>query len=126
LKWGKLQHKSPSDSCDAEALTFNEGDVYSLAGHVSVAESAVAVKQSKAFIGVDTGLTHMAVTFLRPTVALFGSTCPYTYTDNANTHVLYKKLVCAPCKRKPTCNGTFDCMALIRPEEVFTTVKEYL
>ncbi|VEL95424.1 heptosyltransferase-1 [Alteromonas sp. 76-1] len=116
----------PSDSCDAEALTFNEDDVYSLAGHVSLAESAVAVKHSHAFIGVDTGLTHMAVSFLRPTVALFGSTCPYTYTDNANTHVLYKKLVCAPCKRKPTCNGTFDCMAFIRPEEVFTTVKEYL
>ncbi|MDP2536859.1 glycosyltransferase family 9 protein [Alteromonas stellipolaris] len=116
----------PSDSCDAESLTFNDSDVYSLAGHISLAESAVAVKQSKAFIGVDTGLTHMAVTFLRPTVALFGSTCPYTYTDNANTHVLYKSLVCAPCKRKPTCNGTFDCMASIRPEEVFTTVKEYL
>ena len=116
----------PSDSCEAESLTFNESDVYSLAGHVSLATSAVAVKQSKAFIGVDTGLTHMAVAYLRPTVALFGSTCPYTYTGNDNTHVLYKNVVCAPCKRKPTCKGAFNCMVLISPTDVFNKVKEYL
>ncbi|MDO6567787.1 glycosyltransferase family 9 protein [Alteromonas sp. 1_MG-2023] len=116
----------PTDSCDAQSLTFDTSDVYSLAGHATLSESAVAVKQSRAFIGVDTGLTHMAVAYVLPTIALFGSTCPYTYTDNDNTHVLYKDLACAPCKRKPSCNGAFDCMALISPEAVFNTVKEYL
>lgn len=116
----------PSDSPDAESLTVGSTNVYSSAGHFSLAESADAVRNCRAFVGVDTGLTHMATAYLRPTVALFGSTCPYTYTDNDNTHVLYKALSCSPCKRKPTCGGTFDCMTALLPQEVDLTLKDYL
>lgn len=116
----------PNDVNSANALTAHAPNVFSLAGHLSLAESACIVNTCIVFIGVDTGLTHMAIAYHRPTLALFGSTCPYTQTDNKQTHVLYKGLSCGPCKRKPTCHGKYDCMNTLTPSEVDSVLKEYL
>ena len=116
----------PGDVAKAEALTFECNGVISLAGKISLEESVSVLSLCDAFVGVDTGLTHLATSYKKPTVAIFGSTRPYTITDNAYTHVLFKDMPCAPCKRKPTCNGRFDCMALVTPEQVFNQLKSYI
>ena len=116
----------PGDAAKAEALTFECNGVISLAGKISLEESVCALSLCHAFVGVDTGLTHLATSYKKPTVAIFGSTRPYTKTDNAYTHVLFKDMACAPCKRKPTCNGRFDCMTLVTPEQVFNQLKPYI
>ncbi|MEM9383709.1 MAG: glycosyltransferase family 9 protein [Pseudomonadota bacterium] len=69
-------------------------------------------------IGVDTGLTHMSIALGRPTLALFGSTCPYVRTDPAPGAVLYDRLECSPCRRHPSCNGAFTCMRHHTPTRV--------
>ena len=61
-----------------------------------------------------------------PTVALFGSTCPYTETGRDNVRVIYHNLDCAPCKRRPTCDGAFTCMTGLLPSQALEAMEEVL
>ena len=94
------------------------GALTSLVGDTSLTQAAALIKHADLIIGVDTGLTHMGIAFKRPSISLFGSTCPYLDTTHDNAVVLYHKLDCSPCKRRPTCNGRFDCMRAITVNEV--------
>jgi heptosyltransferase-1 len=94
------------------------GTLTSLVGDTSLTQAAALIKHAALVIGVDTGLTHMGIAFKRPSISLFGSTCPYLDTTHDNAVVLYHKLDCSPCKRRPTCDGRFDCMRAITVNEV--------
>lgn len=76
------------------------------------------LEQARGVVGVDTGLTHAGIAFGRPTIALFGSTRPYAETGTPRARVLFHDLDCAPCRRRPTCGGRFDCMRLHTPDVV--------
>lgn len=116
----------PTDRCDAEQLAQSSRHCISVAGELSLTESAAAIEQCQALVGVDTGLTHMGMVYERPTIALFGSTRPYLTTQNPRARILYADLQCAPCKRRPTCNGRFDCMVAITPDNVFNALMDAL
>ena len=77
-------------------------------------------------VGVDTGLTHMGIAFATPTVAIFGSTCPYTNTGRTNARVIWLGLHCSPCKRRPTCGGAYTCLRDITPERVLDEAAKVL
>jgi heptosyltransferase-1 len=102
------------------------GDLLNQVGMTSLRQAAALIKHAQLTIGVDTGLTHMGIAFNRPTIALFGSTCPYLDTTHDNAIVLYHKLDCSPCKRNPTCNDRFDCMAAITVDEVLDQARRLL
>jgi len=68
----------------------------------------------------------MGIAHRTPSVLLFGSTCPYTDTTRANARVLYHRLPCSPCKRRPTCDGAFTCMREIRAREVLTAARQVI
>ena len=111
----------------AEAAKMLEGlTVENWVGTHPLGVSASLVSKAKAVIGVDTGLTHMGIAAGVPTVALFGSTCPYTETGRDNVRVIYHGLDCAPCKRRPTCAGAFNCMTGIQPSEALAALEEVL
>jgi len=103
-----------------------QGRVRAMTGLTTLEQSAAIVKSAHLVIGVDTGLTHMGIAFDRPTIAIFGATCPYLDTGTPNAVVLYEKLPCSPCKRSPTCQGDFRCMKLIDLERVLHTAREML
>ena len=108
-----------------EAVTLLEGlPVKNWVGKYPLGVSAGLVKHASAVIGVDTGLTHMGIAAGIPTVALFGSTCPYLETGRDNVRVIYHGLDCAPCKRSPTCAGQFDCMVGITADEALSALNE--
>ena len=110
-----------------EAGTLLEGlPVMNWVGTYPLGVSAGLVKRAAAVIGVDTGLTHMGIAAGIPTVALFGSTCPYRETGRDNVRVIYHGLECAPCKRSPTCAGRFDCMLGITADEALGAFNELL
>ncbi|MBR9791747.1 MAG: glycosyltransferase family 9 protein [Gammaproteobacteria bacterium] len=113
----------PSDKQSAEHLASGNPHCLNLAGSLSLTQSAAVIEQCAALLGVDTGLTHMGMVYQRPTVAIFGSTRPYTQTQNPHARILYADLSCAPCKRRPVCDGRFDCMQAITPGQVFTTLQ---
>lgn len=116
----------PGDKVDAQAMAVKYTHCVSLAGTLGITQSAAVIEQCQALIGVDTGLTHMGMVYKRPTVAIFGSTRPYTQTQNPDARILYADLSCAPCKRRPTCDGRFDCMQAVSPSAVFSTLKGLL
>jgi heptosyltransferase-1 len=106
----------PADTEAAERL-IADSSAQSFAGRASLTQSAALVSAASGLIGVDTGLTHMGIAFNTPTVALFGSTCPYTDATRSNAEVIYHGLECSPCRRNPTCDGRFDCMRGITADE---------
>lgn len=115
-------HTDIEDSLNLQRLT--KGSLFNLTGQTSLIESAAVIEKAALVIGVDTGLTHMGTAFERPTVALFGSTCPYLDTPSDKTVVIYNPLPCSPCRHKPTCDGQFTCMDSIHVEQVFEAIKQ--
>ena len=99
------------------------GRVIDLTGKTALEESAAVVEGASLVIGVDTGLTHMGVAFARPTVALFGATRPYLDAGTPNARVLYHPYPCSPCRRRPTCDPRFPCMAAIETDEVLQAAR---
>ncbi|MBT2969056.1 MAG: lipopolysaccharide heptosyltransferase [gamma proteobacterium symbiont of Ctena orbiculata] len=111
----------PGDRDSAAAIGDNgQARLVSLVGETSLRQAAAVIEQAKLIIGVDTGLTHMGIAMHRPTLCLFGSTRPYLDTTHENAAVIYHPRECSPCKRKPTCNGRFDCMREIKVAEVMS------
>jgi heptosyltransferase-1 len=107
----------PGDRAAGEQLAAIEG-VISFAGQTTLPEAAALISRSRGVIGVDTGLTHMGHAFRVPTLCLFGSTRPYLDPDNPRGKVIYLDKPCAPCRRHPTCGGSFHCMGDITPATV--------
>jgi lipopolysaccharide heptosyltransferase I len=117
----------PGDQEAAEAIIERTSiRLFNLVGKTNLRQAAALIKNASLLIGVDTGLTHMGTAFEIPTIALFGSTCPYLETDSNKTRIIYKNLECSPCRRKPTCDGDYTCMKLITAEEVIDTARELL
>ncbi len=114
----------PADVEAAARIEAAAAGVKNLAGRCRLGESAAVIKHASALVGVDTGLTHMGIAFDVPTVALFGSTCPYLDTTRDNAVVLYHRMACSPCRRNPTCEGDFTCMKRITVDEVVATLEE--
>lgn len=110
----------------ARLLRMAPGPIVSAAGETTLRQAAALIERARLLVGVDTGLMHMGTAFGIPTIALFGSTCPYLDADSPRTVVLYKALPCSPCKRRPTCGGAFTCMREITPDDVLATARRLL
>jgi heptosyltransferase I len=93
-------------------------NLFDFTGKTTLTQGAAIIKNSSLLIGVDTGLTHMGAAFDRPTVALFGATCPYLHTAGKKTRVIYNPIACSPCRRSPVCHGDFTCMKSITVNRV--------
>ena len=101
----------PGDAVAAARIAAAaEGAILNLAGKTSLREAAAILRGAGLALGVDTGLTHIAIAMRTPTLALFGSTRPYLDACSPSARILYEALPCSPCRRHPTCDGRFDCM----------------
>lgn len=112
----------PSDAQAAARMAAGAPGLINLVGRTKLPEAAALVRSAGLLVGVDTGLTHMGIAFSVPTVAIFGSTCPYTNTGRSNAGVIWLGLQCSPCKRRPTCGGAFTCLRDITPQRVLDEV----
>lgn len=120
------------DTCADIAQLIN-GSVFrsaarSLAGELTLLETASAFDLCTAVVTNDTGLMHIAVARKRPVVAVFGSTVeefgffPY---GEAVTVVERKGLPCRPCSpigRGSCPEGHFKCMQEIGAEQVLSAL----
>lgn len=116
----------PADREAAARIVAQTPTIIDLTGQTRLRESAAYIHGAALVIGVDTGLTHMGIAYGVPTLALFGSTCPYLDTMRPNARVLYHPLPCSPCRRRPTCGGEFTCMRDITLLEVITAADDVL
>jgi heptosyltransferase I len=95
-------------------------------GRTRIPEAVQLIADSRAVVGMDTGLTHIGIACDRPTVAIFGSTLPYRDGGRAPMAVEWLGLPCSPCKRRPTCGGAFTCLADLRPIQIEASLKRLL
>jgi len=117
----------PADRAAAGRIRALAGPgLVDLAGQTSLLQAAAMIDRCSLLVGVDTGLAHMGIAFGRPSLLLFGSTRPYTDTNQADARVLYHPLPCSPCRRKPTCNGEYGCMRAIEVSEALTAAHALL
>ncbi len=117
----------PRDREAAERMVdAADGVAVNLAGRTSLTEAAALIDRADLLVGVDTGLGHMGIALGTPSLLLFGSTCPYLETTRANARVLYHRLDCSPCKRRPTCGGAFTCMREIQVGEVLAAARDVI
>ncbi len=106
----------PADKLAAEKIAAKcQAEIHVFCGKTSLLEAAAVLEKTKITLGVDTGLTHMSIALHRPTLAIFGSTIPYSRTDNPLAFVSHSGRNCSPCRRNPTCKGRFDCMSDLTP-----------
>lgn len=125
--WRAVVLGGPGDRGRAEAITSAAGGAaIALAGRTSLTEAAAVIRGARVLVGVDTGLTHLGVATGTRTLALFGSTCPYLRAPEGRLQVVYLPRPCSPCRRRPTCDGRFDCMREISVDMVVARLGELL
>jgi len=97
-----------------------------LTGKTSVLDLAYLVKGASLFVGVDSGIMHLAAAFDIPVVGLFGPSDPaYVGPQNPRSIVIQKKdIPCVPCYLK----GCKDrpCMEKIEVSEVLEACERLL
>ncbi len=98
-----------------------------LVGKTEVKTLAAVLKRCDLLISGDSGPMHLATAVGTPCVALFGSTDPSVTGPFDNlSEAIYKDLSCSPCGNHPTCNGRYDCLREITPEEVVLATRRLL
>ena len=98
-----------------------------LVGRTDVKTLAAVLQRCDLLISADSGPMHLATAVGTPCVALFGSTDPrVTGPFDLLSETIYKGLPCAPCGNHPTCEGRYDCLRAITPEEVALTARGLL
>ncbi|NML25289.1 lipopolysaccharide heptosyltransferase II [Zoogloea dura] len=116
----------PADQQAAARIAAADPRIVNLAGQTRLPEAAAVIAHAALLIGVDTGLTHMGTALARPTVAIFGSTCPYQNTGRSTGSVIWLGMPCSPCRRRPTCGGKFTCLRDITPQRVLQQAQAML
>lgn len=104
--------------------------VRSLAGRLSLRETAELMAAAGVVVGNDSGLSHIAAAVGTPTVMLFGPTPDHSLgTMPPNVRVLRAGLPCEPCwfrDRFRACGKKIECLATLRVETVVREVSACL
>jgi len=102
----------------------------SLAGKVSLIESAAVVNNSRLLVAGDSGVLHMGLGLGKPTVSIFGPSNTEKWAPRGHKHiVIHRKLSCCPCAAFgiiPPCPIGAKCIQDISSDDVFTGVKKML
>ncbi len=116
----------PQDKFLTELVSVDPNRVYNFSGRLSLLESAALIERADLTVTNDTGLLHVAEQLGKPTIALMGP-AHFGRPSRISTTILEKTLPCRPCSKHgqgPCTNPNYQqCLTLITPEEVVTTVK---
>jgi len=92
--------------------------VIDLTGRLGLRALAALLMRAGLFVGIDSGVMHLASASDIPVVALFGPTDPfYVGPQNARSVVVSQDLDCMPCYLKRTCEDV-RCMRGLSMEKV--------
>jgi heptosyltransferase-2 len=94
-------------------------DVLDLTGRLSLRALTALLMKASLFVGIDSGVMHLASASDIPVVGLFGPTDPfYVRPQNRRSVVVSEGLECMPCYLKKTCEDA-RCMRQLGTEKVF-------
>jgi heptosyltransferase-1 len=93
-----------------------------LTGKTTLKQLAHIIKNARAFVGGDTGPTHLAAALATPVIALHGPTDTIRNGPYGSGHkALVTAQPCAGCWRR-SCPQGIDCLAGITVEAVYDAV----
>jgi heptosyltransferase-2 len=124
--------KEDRELCEEVKALAQSKNIYSLAGRLSLLQSAEMIRRCKVLLSNDSAPMHLAVAVGTPVIAIFGATIPgYGFAPRGPHDVVVETLglKCRPCSihggnKCPIM--TFDCMVAIHPEMVVQKVKLFL
>jgi ADP-heptose:LPS heptosyltransferase len=100
--------------------------VIDLAGKINLRELAAVLKKAKLFVGIDSGVMHMASALDIPTVGIFGPTDPfYVAPQNKQSLVVRQDLACSPCYLRSPC-GHRRCLEGLEADAVLEACRKVL
>lgn len=115
-------------------LAINEDRVVNMCGKTTLQESIQLIKNAKKVITHDTGMMHIAASFQKEIISIWGNTIPEFgmtpfYADGIvrNTIVQVENLSCRPCSKigfEKCPKGHFKCMMEIDEGKVVQALKE--
>jgi lipopolysaccharide heptosyltransferase II len=122
--------RDDKDQCENIAADIGQG-AFSLAGTLSLPESAALLRLSSLVIANDSGLMHLAQSQKAPVVGIYGPTTRELgfFPIEQNSTVVETSLPCRPCTPKGLnyCPKVhFRCMNDITPERVIEASLPYL
>ena len=110
--------------------------IFNACGKYNLFQSASIIKQSSAVISHDTGMMHIAASFQKKIISVWGNTVPefgmYPYMPNhhENNYIAeVKQLNCRPCSKigKKACPKThFKCMNEIDLNDISKHVEKFI
>jgi len=119
------------DQMLCEEIARQDGTAISVAGQLTIRQSAELLRRCHLLVSNDSAPVHMASAVGTPVVAIFGPTIPGFgfYLYGPKNKIVERDLSCRPCglhgsKKCPL--GTHQCMKDIQPEKVFQIVNTYL
>jgi heptosyltransferase-2 len=94
-----------------------------LRGRLDTAGLFGVIGVSAAVISMDSAVLHIAAAMRKPTVGIFGGV-DYRFRVRQEQPVvaMQAKMACCPCNKRETCEGTYDCIRAMRPEDVLEAV----
>ncbi|MBU2493703.1 MAG: glycosyltransferase family 9 protein [Bacteroidetes bacterium] len=108
-------------------LTDNK-DITIYAGSLKLCEIPLVIKTAGLFIGLDSGLTHIALKMNVPLIAIIGGGEHgrfFPYKESENVRYLYHQMDCFLCHWQCSKSEMF-CLTEIKPEKVINAVYEML
>jgi ADP-heptose:LPS heptosyltransferase len=109
-----------------EFLKGGVQQVVDLAGKINLRELAAVLKKAKLFVGIDSGVMHMASALDIPTVGIFGPTDPlYVAPQNKQSLVVRQDLACSPCYLRSPCYNRI-CLEDLDAEAVLGACRKVL
>jgi heptosyltransferase-2 len=106
--------------------TMIPNTVVDLSGRTDIQKLAAVLARCDLVISNDSGPMHLAAFLSRPVVGLFGSTDP-ALTGPLGTHrILRSQIECSPCFKRECPEGSYRCLAEIKPDRVLRAAEELL
>ncbi len=109
-----------------EKATENSIEIINLTGNTGLGQLCSLLKQASLFVGIDSGIMHLASSLDIPLVALFGPTDPrFVGPQNSRSQVVRKEdMDCVPCYLKP-CDHR-NCMNQLEVDAVLAACRRVI
>jgi len=96
-----------------------------LTGKTDLGELCYLLKEASLFVGVDSGIMHLASSFDTPVVGIFGPTDPFLIgPQNERSIVVREEMECSPCSLKGCEDRT--CMKRLDVQKVLNACEQLL
>jgi ADP-heptose:LPS heptosyltransferase len=109
-----------------EKATVNDATTIDLTGNTNLRSLCSIIRKARLFVGIDSGIMHLASSIDIPVVGLFGPTDPqYVGPQNKRSIIVRKEdMDCVPCQLK-SCKPR-DCLSQLEVDKVFDACGQLL